>query len=194
MKIENFRLKHFLKKDKELINEYLIALQYVKPLETKNRVFHLTLRKVEFIKKNIDSSDNEALIDVIKMVLGLYEWKIFDFKIRKPYFFGTRKILKLRIVEFFRILASVREQILQISNAEESSLTPSHTNLKWEAVGGQERMSKFGIYNILEDLSDGNALEYQDYLKMEYSEVFTILYMRKTASDLKTEMDEIKTK
>ena len=73
-------------------------------------------------------------------------------------------------------------------------MTPSSLNVKWETVDGSARMAKFGIYNTLESLSGGDALKYKKYMEMEYSEVFTILLMRKTASDLQTEMNKIKTK
>lgn len=81
-----------------------------------------------------------------------------------------------------------------IFSAEEARLTPSEVNVKWEMVNGSEKMSKFGIYNTLESLSGHDALKYKKYMNMNYSEVFTILYMRKTAAELQAEMDKIKLK
>ena len=176
--IKNYRLKDFIKQKPELINEYVTALQYVRPKETKNKVYHLSLKDVEFIKKNIYTENDEALIEIIS--------KVQDIK--------KKKVFKLRIVDFFKILTSIKKQITIISKAEESSLTSSEINLKWLAVNGDERMSKFGIYNTLELLSNGDALKYEDYMNKSYSEIFTILLMRKTASDLKLEMEEIKLK
>jgi len=34
-------------------------------------------------------------------------------------------------------------------------------------------------------------LKYQKYMNMEFAEIFTVLYMRKTSSDIREEMQEI---
>ena len=62
MIIENFKIKEFLKQDKELIERYIVALQYLKPVKTERTIFHLKLRQVEFIKNSLFSNSDEALI------------------------------------------------------------------------------------------------------------------------------------
>lgn len=192
MIIENFKLRTFLKQSTETISEYIIAFQYLKPIKTKYDVFHLTLENVEFIKKNLHSNNDKALIDVVKIVQGLMEWKIFGFRIKKPFLFGTWKVYSYKIIEFFSIVASIKEQIEVISRAEETSLSSSGVNIRWEIVQGSERMAKFGIYNTLESLSGGKFLDYDKIMQKEYSEIFTVLYMRKTSSELEKEMNELK--
>lgn len=176
MIIENFKLKEFLKQKSSLIEEYIVALQYVKHIETKKEVFHLKLKDVEFIKKNIYSNSDEGLIEVISIVEEIKKKEVFE----------------LPIIKFFGLVSSVKKQIEIIARAEETSLSPSEINFKWLAVDGDKIMSKFGIYNTLEALSGGDALKYKKYMDLEYSEIFTILYMRKTLSELNKQMDGIK--
>jgi hypothetical protein len=138
----------------------------------------MKLKHVEFIKQTIDSGNVSDLVEVVSKVQKVPEEKVLD----------------MPIIKFFGIMASIRSQLKVIVKAEENGLTPSHIDLKWEAVNGSQKMSKFGIYNTLESLSGGDALKYQSYMNMNYAEVFTILLMRKTSSDLQWEMNQIKTK
>jgi len=178
MEITNYKLKEFLKQEPDLIQNYVVALRYLKPRETKREIFNMKLKHVEMIKQTIDSGNDADLIAIVAKVQKCNE----------------EEVLEMKIIDFFGIVGSIRKQMKVIVTAEENGLTPSHTDFKWEAVNGSERMSKFGIYNTLESLSGGDALKYKAYMNMSYSEVFTILLMRKTASDLQREMNQIKTK
>jgi hypothetical protein len=178
MIITNYKLIEYLNQPREVIEKYLIALRYIKPCETKQEVYHMKLKDVEFIKNSIDSGEDLDLIEIVGRVQNCTKDEVLD----------------IVIIEFFRILNSIREQLKVIVMAEENALTPSEVNMKWEIVEGSKRMSKFGIYNTLESLSGGDALKYEAYMNMTYSEIFTILLMRKTASDIQREMNNIKTK
>lgn len=178
IEIENFTLIEFLNQGQDLIENYVVALSYLKPRKTKRQLFDMKLKHVELIKTTIDSGQDRDLIKIMSKVQKCTEEEVLDFP----------------ILEFFGLLKSIREQLKIIVTAEENALTPSESNLKWEAVNGGERMSKFGIFNTLEMLSGGDATKYKYYLNLSYSEVFTILLMRKTASDLAREMEKIKTK
>lgn len=175
--IINFKLKEFLTQDPELIQKYILALQYLKPVQTKREVFHLKLKHVEFIKQNLYSSEDSELIKIVGIVQKV---KVKD-------------VLEMPIVEFFGIVSSVKEQVNRIAKAEDNTLAPTEINFKWEAVNGDERMSRFGIYNTLENLSGGDILKYKAIMNLPYSEVFTALFMKKTSSELQKEMDKIKT-
>lgn len=178
MNIENFKLIDFLNQDPELINQYTVALRYVKPCETEREIHSMKLKHVEFIKQTIEGGNDVDLIKIISKVQNCTKKEVFEFD----------------IVKFFKIIASIREQVNTISKAEENSLTPSEIGYKWQIVNGSERMSKFGIYNTLESLSGGDATKYKHYMNMQYSEVFTLLLMRKTQADLHNEMNQIKEK
>ena len=178
MIIENFKLIEYLNQTPEVIEKYLIALRYVKPVETKREIFHMKLKHVELIKDTINSGNDNDLVKIVSKVQKCTKEKVVD----------------LPIIKFFGILNSIKEQLKVIIKAEENSLTPNGVDMKYEIVEGAKRMSRFGIYNTLESLSGGDALKYKAYMNTSYSEIFTILLMRKTASDIQREMETIKTK
>lgn len=178
MEITNFKLIDFLNQSPELIEDYVVKLRYLKPIATKQEVYHMTLKQVEMIKENIDSGNDVDLIEIVSEVQNCTKEEVLDFD----------------IISFFGLINSIRKQLEIIIDAEERALTPSEVNIKWELVQGSEKMAKFGIYNTLEALSGGDALKYKEYMKMSYSEIFTILYMRKTAYELQKQMNEIKDK
>jgi hypothetical protein len=98
------------------------------------------------------------------------------------------------IIHFFGIINSIKEQLMTIVSAEENGLTPSDVNMKWEQVGGSERMEKFGIINTLDKLTGKKPHLHKIYLNMKYSEIFTILLKWKTEAEIQKEMNQIKTK
>lgn len=177
MEIENFTLFEYCNQPPEIIESYLTALQYIKPKETKRELLHMKLKHIEMIKQNIDSGEDKDLIEIVAKVQKCTKEEILDFT----------------IIDFFGLLNSIREQLKVIVKAEENALTPSDVDFKFEAVGGSERLAKFGIFNTLEHLSNGDATKYKYFLNLPYSEIFTILLMRKTTSEIQKEMKEIKT-
>lgn len=175
--ITNYKLKDFFKQDLELIKSYLPILQLLKPIKTKNEVFHLKLKDVEFIKQNLTSTEDDSIIKIIAMVQDIKE----------------SQVLNLEIVEVFGIINSIRKQIERINKAELSSLSSDNTNIKFEAVNGAERLKKFGIYNTLNSLSNGDILKWSQIMELNYSDVFTKLLLDKTTNDIEVEMNNIKT-
>ncbi|WP_339875200.1 hypothetical protein [Olleya marilimosa] len=176
--ITNYKLKDFFKQDITLIQDYINILQHLEPVPTKNEVFHLKLKEVEFIKNNLSNDDDEALFEILAMVQGVKE----------------SQILNTGIIEIFGLINSVKEQLERIQKAEASSLVSDNTNIKWETVNGSERMAKFGIYNTLDALSDGDILKWDAILELKFSDVFMKLLLNKTKNDLESEMNNIKTK
>ena len=176
--IINFKLKEFLNQEPELIQEYIVALQYIKPAKTVKEVFHMKLKHVEHIKQNLYSNEDSEMIKIVARVQGL----------------TVKEVFELKIVEFFGVIASVKNQIDTIAKAENNQLSPSEIDFKWLAVEGDEKMSRFGIYNTLESLSGGDILKYKKIMQLPYSEIFTTLLMKKTAFDLQRQQDKLKTK
>jgi len=174
--IKNYELGEFFKQSPELIQQYVEVLQHVKPVDTANDVFHLKLKDVEFIKENLLSDTDEELLEIIAKVQGI----------------KLKKVLKIKVVEFFGLLNSIKEQLIQINKAEAASLVSENTNFKWEAVNGSDRLSMFGIYNTLESLSGGDILKWNDIMELTYSDVFMKLYINKINADLQHEMNQIK--
>jgi len=176
--IYNYKLKEFLNQEKDVIIEYINVFKYLKPIPTENDIYYLRLKDVDFIKTNIGSGDNDAIIKIISMVQGIKKKEVYE----------------LEILEFFGLVNSVKEQIKVIVDNEINHLSDSIPNLKWEAVRGSERLQKFGIYNTLDNLSGGDILKYKSIMKLNYADVFVKLLMDKTKNELNNEMSKTKTK
>lgn len=178
MKIENFKLIDFFNQKPELISEYLVVMKFIKPKETRKPIFEMKLKKVELIKRCLSSGSDRDLINMISKVEKITEENVLD----------------LSIIDFFGLINSVKNQIEMISKAEENGLSSSVLDVKWIAVNGAERMSKFGIYNTLDRLTNKKPHLYKKYMNMIYSEIFMVLLKWKEEEDLNREMDSIKTK
>lgn len=199
--IINYKLKDFFKQKRELIEEYLQYLIHLEPIDTINEIFHLSLKDVETIKQLIQSSKDIDLIELLCIVQGYDEIKLpnwlkkLNIKYITNWVKNSRysKVMNLRIVEVYGLINSVKKQLEQINSAEINSLQSDVTNFKWEAVNGSERLKKFGIYNTLESLSNGDITKWNQIMEMPYSEVFTKLLMNKINGELQNEMNQIKT-
>jgi len=178
MEIENFTLQEFLQQDIKLVNEYCVALRYLKPKKTKRGIHNMKLKHVEMIKKSIDSGNDSDLVKIIEKVQKCTEKEVFE----------------MEIIDFFGLVNSVKEQLKRINDAEQNALADNEANIKWEMVSGSERMAKFGILNTLDLLTGRQPHLNKKYLNMSYSEIFAILYKWKTEEALKKEMDNIKMK
>lgn len=176
--IINYKVSQFLRKDIKVIEQYINVLKYLKPYETKKKIFDLRLRDVQDTKDNLAAGTFE---DIIKCVM-LTEELTYE------------EVLKMGIVEFWGLVKSITKQIEDINHMESVSLTSEYPNFKWEAVGGSEKLSKFGIYNTLDKLSDGDILKYEAILDLPYADVFVKLYMDRIKGDLQHEMSQLKTR
>jgi hypothetical protein len=183
MIITNFKLIDFLNQPEEIVHEYSIALSYVKPSETRNKLAKMTLRQVEYVKRVFSSGgDVRSLIKIVSDFQDITEEEVLD----------------IEIIDFYMLVKAIKEQLMFIYKAENNAFKldefsiKSDVDLKWEIVGGSEKMAPFGIYNTLESLSGGDLLKYSKIMEMQYSEIFTILVMKKTALELRKRMDKIK--
>lgn len=152
-------------------------LKFLKPVDTKRRLFDLKLRDVQDTKDSLSEGTFEELIKCVSIVEDI----------------DTDAVLKMRIVDFWGRIMSIKKQIEDINHMERVSLTSEHANYKWEAVNGGERMSRFGIYNTLDTLSGGDILKYEAVYDLPYADVFTKLYMNRLKGDLEIEMSQLKT-
>lgn len=176
--INNYKVKDFLKKDIETIEEYIGILKYINPTKTKNKIFDMTLRNVQSIKDYLLEGTFEELIKCAIITEEKTE----------------KEILSIGIVEFWGIIQGIVKQIEDINHMERVSLTSEHANFKAEAVNYSEKMSKFGIYNTIDRLANGDITKYETILDLPYADVFTKMYMDRVKSDLEKDMSNIKTK
>ncbi|MFC6858799.1 hypothetical protein [Zunongwangia atlantica] len=174
--IKNYTLKEFLQQPPELIEEYSKLLKNLEPIETKNKIYELTLGEVEEIKQNFGNED--ALPHIYKYMHGLSE----------------DEFLKLKVTEFYALLNSITKQLENLLAMEERELTPKHHDTKWEMVEGSKRLGKLGILPTVDSLAGGDILKFQQVLDLKYITVFNKLRLDRIKADIQTDMDKIKTK
>jgi len=174
--IKNYKLKEFLLQDIELVIEYVNVLQYVVPVETEQLVFDLTLREVDYIKTHLFSTDTEALVEIISTVQKI-----------KP-----TEVYHMPIITFYGIYNSIKQQTESIIKGEEQALGNGIVNFKWEQVRGNERLSRFGVYNVLDNLANGDVLKYEAIFNLPYAVVMQKLVMNKIKDEIQYEMNAIK--
>ncbi|KQC33399.1 hypothetical protein AAU57_08790 [Nonlabens sp. YIK11] len=173
--IKNYKLVDFLKQDRTLIDDYVSILSHSLPVPTKKELWFMKLKHVEFIKQNINSTDDDSIIQILKLTEGIKK----------------KEVLNMTITKFFGKINSVKQQLETISKAEQQ-LESDHINPKWEAVDGSKRMAKFGILNILDNLANGDILKWEKVKNLQFSDVFTKLLMDKTKNDIQIEMNNVK--
>jgi len=176
MEIKNYRLIKFLNLPEEEIIKTSAILRLLNPTPTKKRIEEFTLGEVEDMKDAFNTADYREIIHTIAMLEGVKD----------------RKVLGFKIVKFFGLYNSVCEQIEKLYKRESDFLSPRHVDKKWEQIRGSERLAKFGIFNTLDRLADGDATKYDYFLNMKYSKIFTILYMKNVQDTLNSEMLKIK--
>jgi hypothetical protein len=176
-KIVNYRLREFYKQDRELVQEYVNYLVYLKPLEDVGELFYMSLRIVQQVRDLMQEGTLDSLREIVKTVQNLTD----------------NEVDNLKLDEFFGTVSSVKAQIVVIQNAEAAKLTGQSHNHKWEAVNGSERLATFGIYNMLDKLANGDILKYEQILDLVYADVFTKLYRDTVLDDINYEMSKIKT-
>ena len=178
MDIINFKLKDFLRQDVNTITDYFFILNQLEAIPTKREVYYLKLKEVEHIKSNINSGLDGDIVDIISTVQDVKK----------------EDILNLDIIQVFGLMNSIKEQVLNINKAELTALSNNIPNAKFSQVEGSKRLQKFGIYNTLNQLSDGDILKWDAILDLPYDMVFTKLYLDKINNDIQHEMNQIKSK
>lgn len=173
--IKNYKLKDFMLLDAETASEYINILKHLEPIQTKNRLINLNLGEVEFIKRSIN--DDAEIPEIYQLLEGVKEVELME----------------MDIVRFYSLLNDIIQQIEGVLKAEEEHLTPTHTNVKWEAVEGSKRLSVMGVLPLVDNLANGDILKYDEIMKIPYQTVFNKLKLDTINSDLEYEMNKIKT-
>ena len=174
MEIKNYKLRDFLEIRGSEIERYTNLLKYLDPTPTKHEIKDLTFREVESIKQIIRDSD--SLPEVFKYMQGIDE----------------EEFLNLKVVEFYGMYNYITKQLENLIHMEERELIPEHSDYKWEAVEGSERLSVMGILPTIDKLAQGNILLYEEILSLPYLTVFNRLRMDKIKGDIEHDMNKIK--
>lgn len=172
-----YKMKDFLRKDLETVEEYSRVLKHLQPTQTKKRLDEMPLRFVDYVKKTLPSGTFEDIIDILAHLEGV----------------EMEDILKWDVVEFYSTLKGVTAELERLLKMEEERLTPKHQNAKWEMVNGSGRMAPFGVYNTLDRLSDGDILKWDSILDMPYRVVMMKVFMDTVRVDIEHDMAQIKT-
>ncbi|MEE1963551.1 hypothetical protein V1387_12710 [Allomuricauda taeanensis] len=170
--IKNYRLGQFLRQPQDTIDEYTYILRHLKPIDTKTPLMQLPLIEVDNIKTNLEA-------DLLKIVATVQDTT-------------EKQVLKMKILDFFGVVNSIRNQIETIIRAEQK-LQSQYPDPKWEMVGGSEKMARFGIYNTTIALAEQFNTSPQEIEQWQYGHVFTILLHNVTRHDLQHQMSKIKT-
>ena len=175
--IRNYKLRKFLKLPEKKAVEYMYVLALCKPQETLREVFYLTVGQVQEIREKMSQGLLNDLIDVVGIVQDKTEEAVLDIK----------------ILDFFGYVKSVKEQIETIERAEQTALSSTVPNHKWELVNGSKRLEKFGIYNLLETISKGDIFKWEAAKQLSYADVFVKLHRDTVMDEINYEMSQIKT-
>lgn len=176
--IKNYRFRDFIKLDYQTITDYRVLLEHIPEVKTKRELFYMKLKHVEFIKTHLYDGEIESMVKIISKVQKIPKEDVYEIK----------------IVELYGLINNLKSQLERILRGEETALRSKVPNMKWEAVGGSEKLQKFGIYNTLDKLSGGDITKYKEIMEISYADIFTKLYLDNTVEELQYEMNQIKLK
>lgn len=161
-----------------ILSRYGAMAEFMPKLKTKRDLFSMTLREVDQVKTILSSEDTteEEIFSLVELFQGIKA--------------GKAKYLDFQ--RFYGYLNHIREQVRLLYEREDAIFNTGEIDKKWMAVNGSERMGVYGIYNTLDELSNGDITKYDAIMDMEYSEIFTILAMRRTKTQLQKEMHNLK--
>lgn len=174
MELINYKIKEFLQVDEETALTYISYLKHLTPTSDINDLFSLSFKDVEDVKILV-SRGLEGYFSALCILQNIDE----------------SDILNMRLKRFYRLKNALDIQLEKLFNAEQS-LKSRHEDVKWLAVNGGQKMAKYGIYNTLDQLANGDILKYKAILELEYKEVFTKLKMDIERADLQKDMENIK--
>lgn len=175
-------------------------------IETLNKLDELSLEKLlfclDFLKetpeqeydcKNIRQETfgqkillQDSLKDTEKLpaiALAIYE---YDYENLSD---SLLEVLKLPFTEVYCKGLNYLEQFKEIAEAEAIHLKSTTTNEQLQA--GVKMFDEFGVMNTIDSLANGNILNYDKVLKIDYNTVFIKLKMLKFASQYKENYSKI---
>lgn len=192
----NYKLSDFLQiKDENLIQSYLVILDLLKPLkEISNPIYkwykkhpktiqlkpikELTFGEVSTIRDNFNEGLIEGIFETIQLVTGLSHKHIIDFT----------------ILDFYGIISNMKAELIELGNLETNNLADDTFDINVEAVNARQRMSKFGVLNIIDSLAKEDVLRWEEITNLPYLTVFNKLMMDKEKSAISNDIAELQRK
>lgn len=194
--IINYKLSEFLQiQDENLIQSYLVILDLLKPLkEINNPIFkwynkhpktiqikqikELTFGEVSTIRDNFNEGSIEGIFEAITLITGL------------PH----KYIISFTILEFYGIISFMKAELIELSTLEIDNLADDTFDANTEAVNAKQRMTRFGVLNVIDSLAKEDILKWTEIEKLPYLTVYTKLLMDKTKNDIQAEIAELQRK
>lgn len=188
-KINNYTLHEFLTLESiDTINEYMTVLEFLQPVKEVDDPIYNDYPKIK-IKPvssllfgevtNLRMYFNDGIIDsiceAVRLVTGL----------------RIHEIYQMPIVDFYSILATIKRDLELLSNMEINALTDEEHDPIMMQVQASERMSRFGILNLINSLAGDDITKWEQIEKMPYMVVFTKLQMDKTRGDINRDVKAI---
>jgi len=195
-KITNYKLSQFFAlQDIETVDSYMSILDLLRPINhITNPKYHwfnkepktlpikpvmtLSFGEVISLRKDFNNVTQQAIFEAIKLVTGL----------------SQKSILNLRIIDFYSIISTIKQQLIDISNMEINELSPDEnqeSNVDSQMVRADERMARFGELNTINFITGKDITKWAEIQKLPYLTVFTWLIMNKEQSAIQKDIEKL---
>lgn len=163
--IFNLKLRDYLKADPGLQESYYEVLQYLKGCPKLGKLSACDITALEYGKyielRNLYfKGDFLSALQMIKIVFG---------------FTSDKKIMRQRIIPFFKALNYIQEELDKTLENESKALSSKPTQRM--RLAGVDRFNKFQELNVLSLLAKAYNTQPQEVNKWEYKLIFALLYL-----------------
>ena len=141
-------------------------------------VRELSFGDVTTIRNCFNEASIDAIIEAVKMVSDLEDKHIINFT----------------ILEFYGIISNMKAELIYWAKLEIENLFDDTFDINIEAVNANQRMSKFGVLNVIDSLAKEDVLRWEEITKLPYLTVFNKLLMDKEKSAISNEIAELQRK
>lgn len=171
----------FLTLENQIIDEYLPILELLSPVTEVDDPIHESFGKIKIpnvkslkygnvvlLKRLLTEGTTDAIIEAVSIVTKLPKESVYYFT----------------IIPFYSIYNSILSQLIEINNMENNELSSEDEDIVMIEAQANERMSKFGILNTIDNLAGGDLTKWKEIEEMPYMVVFTKLMMERTRGDI----------
>lgn len=191
--IINYKISEFLQiQDENLIQSYMVILDLLEPLKEINNPIYkwyknqpktiqikpikeLSFGEVSNIKDNFNEGSIQGIFEAITLITGLKDKHIIGFT----------------ILEFYGIISNIKSELIELANLEMDNLADDTFDVNVDAVNAKQRMTRFGVLNVIDSLAKEDILKWTEIEKLPYLTVYTKLLMDKTKNDIQAEIAEL---
>lgn len=197
-KIVNHQVGQFFQmKNLETVESYLLILECLQPsFSIANPKFRwwkkepktlrlreiksLTFGEVTSIRNDFKSGNPEAIFSAIRTLTKL----------------NDKEILEVRIIDFYSMISTIKQQLTEISNMEMNNLVAddSEFNFEAEAVNASQRMAKFGELTTIDFLANKDITKWKEIQDLPYMTVFAKLMINKEETAIQKEIANLQKK